>query len=204
MEIINALGEYYGICKYEYRIYFYKSIFDRLGHDVEMSYESLFYELKITNTIKSLCNDIDMIYIPTAYKIIENDNYEELEGEYILLMEYIEDMIPLHKFISDDDLGIINRKLIVKHYDIIEKIANCIEYLESKNIVHGDINDNNIQFDPINNKIVVIDWEMAEVTDDQNAKEADWMGLYGIFKLNDTACYNKDNFLKLIKEKYLC
>ncbi|SNW63093.1 Lipopolysaccharide kinase [Orpheovirus IHUMI-LCC2] len=208
MEIISAFGEYYGSCKYENSIYFYKSIFDRFCHSYEMSYESLVKELNIGISVKELCKDFELLYIPTPYKIIEN-NKHDLGGEYSLLTEYIKNMIPLHKIVSYDERN-IDIKLCKDNFMIIESIANCIEYLHNKNIVHGDLNFSNIQiFIPshdINNniigkeyKIVIIDWESGKISTDNN--NDDWMLLYYMFDIVDTSTYNKNTFLKHIKEK---
>jgi RIO-like serine/threonine protein kinase len=64
---------------------------------------------------------------------------------------------------------------------VIDKVLNVFHYLQSKQIVHGDINVSNVLFDE--KEIYLIDWEMAQFSsnDLQDLYGPPW-GIQDLFK----------------------
>ena len=102
-----------------------------------------------------IAREIDILSIINHDNIIKIINYSINDDICILVTEYIYDKDLLDYFNECRDLKL--------HSDYITtQLIEAVNYLHTNNISHGDIKPENVIYNPINNKITLIDFGFAK------------------------------------------
>ncbi len=94
----------------------------------------------------------------------------EEEGLAFIAMDYVKG-VPLSNYTRDGQLLPLHDV-----YQIIQSVAEALDYAHSQNIVHRDIKPGNIMYNPESRQIKITDFGIARITDSVKTRTGSFMG----------------------------
>jgi len=129
---------------------------------IKVLHSHLFFNESIHNRFKNEANALIKLNHPGIVKIFD---YVEQENFACLIMEYINGYT-LDVYISQVSGPLPNAKAI----SIICSVLDAVQYAHDNNVYHRDIKPSNIMIGKDNNKVLIMDFGIAKLTDSKNFK----------------------------------
>lgn len=129
---------------------------------IKVLHSHLFYNESIHNRFKNEANALIKLNHPNIVKIFD---YVEQENFACLIMEYI------NGYTLDDYISKISGPLpSEKAVSIIGPVLEAVQYAHDNNVFHRDIKPANIMISKDGNKVRIMDFGIAKLTDSKNFK----------------------------------
>ena len=129
---------------------------------IKVLHSHLFFNESVHNRFKNEANALIKLNHPGIVKIFD---YVEQESFACLIMEYINGYT-LDVYISKVSGPLPNAKAI----SIICSVLDAVQYAHDNNVYHRDIKPSNIMIGKDNNKVLIMDFGIAKLTDSKNFK----------------------------------
>lgn len=129
---------------------------------IKVLHSHLFYNESIHNRFKNEANALIKLNHPNIVKIFD---YVEQENFACLIMEYINGYT-LDDYISKFSGPLPSEKAV----SIIVPVLEAVQYAHDNNVFHRDIKPSNIMISKDGNKVRIMDFGIAKLTDSKNFK----------------------------------